>query len=274
MRRLLILLGLALPPAAAAETIEWVLPDVPPIFIKEGPLRDTGFGDRQLRFLIGALPDFEHHIRLVPPGRLWFEMSHEDGICSLGVAKTPERAAFARFSDRSVRGSTAGVVIRSDRLEQFRPLLDGNGEILLGKLAERGDLTGAYADSQFYDEAIDAFIADPAKKTRRSAIANVRLPLRLLASGHADFGFGSILDLNYSPAMLGLRESFTLLRIAGDKSQRRVYVACSDRPAGRAAIARINTLLEKPENFAAYLEPLRDWFGPAEFALTERDPGR
>src|SRR5271154_3573735 len=87
----------------AADIISWTTPDSPPRFINDGTFANQGYGDRQLHHLFNWLLGWDHHILQVDVATVWHEMALHDGICMIGVLRTPEREALYRFSDRFVR---------------------------------------------------------------------------------------------------------------------------------------------------------------------------
>src|SRR5579859_8197573 len=70
--------------------IQWMLTGVPPKFITDGPLKGTGYGEKQVAYLTQRLPQFQHRLELVTPARLWHEMQSSKGICSIDIAKVPD----------------------------------------------------------------------------------------------------------------------------------------------------------------------------------------
>ena len=162
--RIILLCLLSAAPAAWAEDVTWILPEFPPGFIR-GPFRaGEGYGDRQLKFLIEHLPQFHHMVLNGSASRLWHEMEHRDGICTLLVAKLPEREKLAVFSARSFSGVTNQVIVRTDRLGEFSSFRDKSGAIDLARLAADGHLRGGYTETSSYGSAIDGFIRDPDRK--------------------------------------------------------------------------------------------------------------
>src|SRR5579859_6923281 len=110
-------------PPQQGEDVTWILAEFPPLFVNEPALAGQGYGEKQLKFLTSRLPDFHHAILNGTGSRLWHEIERRDGVCTLSVAKLPEREKFAVFSARSFWGTTNQVIVRTDRLAKMTPFL-------------------------------------------------------------------------------------------------------------------------------------------------------
>jgi len=255
---------------ARAEDVTWILPEFPPGFINDPGMAGEGYGDKQLKFLIGHLPQFHHVILDGTANRVWHEMEHRDGICTLTVAKLPEREKLAVFSARSFWATTNQVIVRTDRLAEFARFRDKSGAIDLARLAADDHLRGAYSDSTSYGPSIDAFIHDPARKTPLEITAHLRMPLTLLDKERIDFAFGYYMEMSYFRRLDHLEDHFTALPTQPEPARQDGHVACSNKTLGREVIAAIDSLLASAEGMKAYIEPLRAWYSPADFDAAEK----
>jgi len=268
---LAILLGLTTAAtASAADEVLWMVPEFPPAFIP-GPFRaGEGYGDRQLDFLIAHLPQFGHARISAPGNRLWHEVGRRDGVCTLTVARLPDREKIAVFSARSFRGSANQVIVRTDRLEDFRPYLDKSGAIELARLAADDRLRGAYTDTTSYGPDIDSFIRDAGRKTPLQPVQHLRMPLSLLDKRRVDFVFGYYMEMNYHRQLDRLGDNFTALPTIPQSTPLGGHVACSKGPLGREVISAIDALLASEDTMLAYIEPLRDWYSPADYEAARK----
>lgn len=256
--------------AAAAEDVTWILPEFPPAFISGPALARQGYGDRQLKFLIEHLPQFHHTTLNSTSARIWHEIEMREGVCTLAAARLPERERLAVFSARSFRGATNQVVIRTDHLRDFQPFLDPSGALDLARLAASDHLRGGFTDGASYGPAIDAFIHDPARRTPLDMTPHLRMPLTLLDKGRLDFVFGYYMEMTYYRRIGLLDDHFTALPTRPEQSRQDGYVACSDTPLGHKVIAAVDALLASDETMLAFIEPLRDWYSPADFEAAQK----
>lgn len=268
--RVILLCLISASPAAWGDEVTWILPEFPPGFIR-GPFRaGEGYGDRQLKFLIEHLAQFHHTVLNGSASRLWHEMKHRDGVCTLTVAQLPEREQLAVFSAHSFWATANQVIVRTDRLSEFAPLLDKSGAIDLARLAADDHLRGGYTDTSSYGPSLDSFIHDPNRKTPLEMTPHLRMPLVLLDKGRLDFVFGYYMEMTYYRQLDRLGDDFTALPTQPAPARRDGHVACSNQVLGRKVIAAIDALLASEVAMLAYIEPLRDWYSPADFEQAQK----
>lgn len=252
--------------------ITWMLNEFPPSSIAGPIMQGQGYADRQLQFLIAHLPGFQHVVSMnATASRIWHEIgSREATICTLGAAKLPDREKVATFSIRGFFGARNEVVVRTDHLEAFAPFRDKAGAIDLGKLAASARLTGGYTENASYGPVIDAFIRTPKRKAPLQMTPHLRMPLLLLETGRIDFVFGYYMELAYYRKIYNLDNNFTVLSTSPEPESQNGFVACSNHATGRKVIEAVDALLASDETMEAFIEPLRDWYSPADFDAAEK----
>lgn len=279
MRQWLILAGLLMTLAepcladdfADDETeITWMLAEFPPLSITGPILQGQGYADRQVQFLIAHLPQFHHVTTNVTASRAWHDIGSRDAVCTVAAAKLPDRERLGVFSARGFLGALNEVVVRTDHLAAFAPFRDKSGAIDLTRLAADSHLTGGYTDSASYGPAIDAFIRDEHRKTPLQMTPHMRMPLLLLDKGRIDFTFGYYMEITYYRKINDLDNIYTALPTIPEPVRQDGFVVCSNRPTGRKAIAAVDALLASDEMMAAFIEPLRDWYSPADFEAAQK----
>lgn len=256
--------------AAAAEDVTWILPEFPPAFISGPILSGQGYGDRQLKFLVDHLPQFHHVTLNGTSSRLWHEIELRNGVCTLAAARLPGRERLAVFSARSFRGATNQIIVRTDRLAEFKPFLDPSGAIDLALLSADGHLRGGYTDGASYGSAIDSFIRAPARHTPLEMTPHLRMPLTLLDRNRLDFVFGYYMEMTYYRRITRLDDHFTALPTRPEQARLDGYVACSDTALGHRVITAIDALLAPDKTMLAFVDSLRDWYSPADFEAARK----
>ncbi len=265
MRRIVaVLLSAFAGPFAAAQTITWLTSDLPPQYIAEGELAGMGIKDQQLKLISDQVPDYRHRTVRASISRLWYQIQHEDGMCGIGVLRSPEREKFAVFSRRSVLVPGFRMIVRTDDLLRFSPFLTGQNEIDLSVLLDSRKLHGGYVADRVYPPAVTTYIgSDDRRAPLEKSVDNDRL-FQLLRGNRVDFVFGLAYEAAYfgwrlGPALTSLPIKDTPRNVAG-------YTACSDQPLGRAMIARLDSLQADEALWKQWMEPLRRWLDPADFA--------
>lgn len=262
----LLLLSSRLAAQPAEEKVTWMRADLPPQSILEGELADQGWSDLQMRRLFPQIPGFEHRLVDGSLSRIWYEMEHRDGICFDGASRNTQRDSFAIYSHRPILVPSFGVTIRAKDRGRFVRFLAADGAIDLDKLSEAKALTGGYTAAREHYPSINRFLQNEAHAPRIDKTVSPLQLFNLLHAGRLDFIFSEPVEAPYYKARFHFGGEFITYPIAGDPPSIKGYLVCSKGPVGRAVIARIDALLDDDAEWAAYLEPLRRWMTPADFA--------
>ena len=255
MAALIVFIGLLLPSLAFAAEIEWMVQDLPPIYIRSGPNRGNGYADRQMALIIGRLPEFQHKVVDTTFARAWHDIGEHDNICISGVAKTSERTAIALFSQPIATASSSRLLIRAGDEARFKDVFSTDGKIDLDLLAQRRDLSGGYAAKRSFTNRLDAFVHRDTEGVKLEVLPNEFQLFNLLKTGRIDFMFASLREIEHYERQESGPHPFKYFAVAGEAERVDVYVACSDQPVGRAVIERVDWLLGH-SNLAAAIREL------------------
>ena len=262
----LLLLSSRLAAEPAGEKLIWMRADLPPQWILDGALAGQGWADMQMRALFPLLPGFRHEVVTGSLSRVWYEMEHHDGICFDAASRNAERERFALFTRRPLVVPSYGVTVRADESKRFEAFLDEEGRIDLDRLSSRWELTGGYTASREHYPAINRFLQNGQRGPRMDKAVSPSQLFNLLHAKRLDFIFSEPVEVPYYRARFHLGDEFVSFPIAGNAPSIKGYVACSNGLIGRAAIDRLNALLDEDDGWAAYMEPLRRWLTPKDFA--------
>lgn len=265
-------LPLRLAAAPPSKTVSWMQADLPPQFILEGDLAGQGWADRQMHELFSLLPDFDHRLVQGSLSRIWYEMARRDGICFDGAARSPEREDIAQFSRRPIIAPSYRVIVRAADLARFRPFLDEKGAIDLDRMAEEDGLAGGYTAARANSPVITRFIDSERRRIRLETAVSPSQLFNLLHGKRLDFIISSPVEVPYYKARFHLTAEFASLPVKGGASSIRGYIACSKGPLGRAVIEKIDQTLADESRWTVFIEPLRRWFEPADFAAALAAP--
>jgi len=254
MAALILFMGLLLHSLAFAAEIEWMVQDLPPIYIRSGPNKGTGYADRQMELIIGRLPEFQHKVVDTSFARAWHDIGDHDNICISGVAKTAERTAVALFSQPIATASSSRLLIRVEDEARFKDVFSADGKIDLDRLSQRKDLTGGYAARRSFSNRLDAFVHRDSQAVKLEVLPNEFQLFNLLKTGRIDFMFASLREIEHYQRQESGPHLFKYYAVAGEAERVDVYVACSDQPVGRAVIARVDWLLGHSDLAAAIRE--------------------
>jgi len=265
MRGIVAALTILMAGPVAADMVTWLTSDLPPQYIAEGELSGLGIKDQQLRLITAQFPEIQHRTMRASISRLWYQIQHEDGMCGIGVFRTPEREKFAAFTRRSVPVPGFRLIIRDEDRPLFVPFLDEHGEIDLTALQQNRKLVGGYVADRLYPPTMMAYIESAERRARtEKSIDNQRL-FQLLRSKRVDFVFGLGYESAYYGWKFAAQTPLAGLPVKGAPHIVNGYTACSNQPVGRAMIARLDQMQSDETIWRQWIEPLRRWLDPADF---------
>lgn len=255
---------------ARAEEVVLMLPAVAPAVIADGPFAGQGGAEVSARLLGRALPQFQWRYEIAAPPRILHEIAQRDGICAMGMGKAPDREAFVLFDNRPGISPGFGLILREDRLPEFRRFLDAEGAVDLGRLTEAQDLRGGYPAGRPPFGAVKEFIEKASG--RMSLDGDTNRLFRQLKAKHLDYLFGARDEVVYFAATMGEDVKFVSLPIVGIDRFGKGYFACSKGAVGEAVIAAINAYLADDAHWAALTAPWARWLSPADYAAALASP--
>lgn len=263
--------------AQAKPTLIWLLRDLPPLTIFEGPKKGQGVIDQLMPMLIAGMPQYEHTLMRVNRAR-GIQMLHEHPFaCDPSLIWNKERAQWIAFSIPAFRAVSNGLVVRQrdrDVLEPF--LVEGevdlsaflaNGERKVGVVAERS--YGEYIDTLLHQAPTGALTPHYGNDALSSLLSMQRL-------GRLQVVLGYWPEIRYQARQAEIAEDELLFfPIRGTGKYLSGHVGCTDTTSGRQAITEINQLLRTlphehlnqlyadwldPERRQDYLEQARIFF--------------
>ncbi len=246
-RRLIpLLLCLAVPfGARAQEPLTWLVRDLPPLTIESGPREGQGAGDRMLGLLMQALPQYAHTVVRVNRARAMQMLQEPTLSCDPTLLWTAERSQAVVYSIPVFATLTNGLIIRRQDRHGFSSFIH-HGELDLPAVLASPNIKIGRVAERSYGAAIDAMLdAAPESAVNahhgNDAVASL---LQMQQRGRLDGVLG------YWPEALYLApqeqidgNDLSFLPVRGVPRYQPVYVACTNSPAGRTAIERINQIL-------------------------------
>lgn len=268
LHRLVLLCGLLpallLQPASAKERLFWLVRDLPPFTILEGPEKGQGVIDQLLPRLIAQMPEYDHSIVRVNRARgIQMLQDRNSFTCDPTLLWTPERAEYVRFSMPSLGVLSGGLVVRKDSQALVEPYLDDQQVDLHALLSKTLLQLGVVAERS-YGTQIDAILRQlPDTVLNRhygnDATANL---LQMQQLGRLRLVLGYWHEVRYLVQHQGGSvDDYRFYPVQGVKRFQFLHVGCSDSELGRAAIAHIDQLLPVlrqevlPTQYARWLDP-------------------
>lgn len=261
---LALLAGLLSPTLAhARDTLIWLLRDLPPTMIFEGPKKGQGIIDQMLPLLIEGMPQYDHVLMRVNRARGMQMLQEPSLTCDPALVWTKERAQWISFSLPALRAVSNGLVVRQADRGVVDPFVSA-GEIDLAALLASGLTKVGVVAERSYGPRIDALLkqAPPAILTAHHGDDALSSLLQMQRLGRLQVVLGYWPEIRYQANREQITDDqLAFLPIRGTDQYLPGYIGCSNTAQGKQAISAINDLLRTlPRD---QLDPLyADWLDP------------
>ena len=255
--------GLPLP-AHAADTLIWLLRDLPPLTIFEGPRKGQGALDQLLPMLIERMPEYQHQVLHVNRARGTQMLREPSFTCDPSLLWTPERAKYVVFSKQAFLVVSNGVTIRRSQQDAMSPYISEGHFDLQAFLDAHKARVGAIAERS-YGPVIDERLkyADAHKLALHYGNDALGSLLQMQRLGRLEAVLGYWPEIRYHALQQSIAsEDLSFYPIMGSAPYQRTHIGCSDTPQGRQAIDRINQVMREipleqvQQSYASWLDPL------------------
>ncbi|WP_371354790.1 TIGR02285 family protein [Pseudomonas chlororaphis] len=280
---MLLVLGTWPQVSQARNTLIWVLRDLPPTTIFEGPQKGRGVIDQTLPVLMASLPEYDHQIVHVNRARGMQMLREQPFVCDPALMFNLQRAQWIAFSITSFRVFSNGLAVRRKDRDGLQPFIHDGQIDLRALLASAPHNVGVVAERS-YGEQIDSLLAQAPPGALmahygNSAIGNL---LQMQRHGRLKALIGYQPEIRFQAQQQGIDPNeLEFYPIQGMPKYQSVNVGCSNTAQGRQAVERINrALLElRPhtllELYAQWLEPsLREQYRSDALAFFHDAPQR
>lgn len=261
--------------AAHADTIRWVVQDVPPHFsFHQGraprSIAELGHGevDGFLRVLLPRMPQFKHEFVEATTAR--YEALTRSGgtLCSALHVRTPARAGWLYFSHLypPLISREVHVVVRRDVLPQITQGRANGSAFVLADLLKRRDLSLLLARDRAFGPQIDKALAGEIVPRLAVGAQPTSQLLDMLRAGRMDYTLEYPAVVDDYLKRIGDPGALVALPVAEGRSTLLATVSCSRTPDGRRYIeaidAAVRALAREPDR-AAWV---REWRGDGAHA--------
>jgi uncharacterized protein (TIGR02285 family) len=241
----------------------WVVRDLPPLTIFEGPKKGQGVIDQLLPLLIAGMPQYQHSVLRVNRAR-GLQMLHEPSlICDAALNRSKERERWIAFSIPVFQAMSNGLAVRRVDREVLTPFIK-NGEVDLAALLASGrEKLGIIAERN-YGDYLDALLRQAPADALTLHYGNEALGslLQMQRLGRLRLLLGYRPEIRYQAELQGIsKDDLQFYPIRGTEKYLSGYIGCTDTPEGRQAITEINQVLRTlpherlNEAYAAWLDP-------------------
>ena len=250
--------------AHAEDTLIWLLRDLPPLTIFEGPRKGQGALDQLLPMLIERLPEYQHQVLHVNRARGTQMLREPSFTCDPSLLWTPERAKYVVFSKQAFVVASNGVTIRRNQQDAMTPYIAQGQFDLQAFLDAHKARVGAIAERS-YGPVIDERLkyADAHKLALHYGNDALGSLLQMQRLGRLEAVLGYWPEIRYHAMQQSIAsEDLSFYPIKGSAPYQRTHIGCSDTPQGRQAIERINQVMREvpqeqvQQSYASWLDPV------------------
>lgn len=250
--------------AQAEDTLTWLLRDLPPMTIFEGPQKNQGALDQLLPLLMEHLPEYRHQVMHVNRARGIQMLRAQSLTCDPSLLWTPERAQYVVFSAQAFVTVSNGVTIqRSHQAAMAAYIVEGQFD-LQAFLKSHTARIGATAERS-YGPAVDEQLkhADPHTLALHYGNDALGSLLQMQRLGRLEAVLGYPPEIRYHAQQQGIAaHDLLFFPIKGSAPYQRTHIACSNTPQGRQAMQRIDQALgeipleQVQQSYASWLDPV------------------
>jgi uncharacterized protein (TIGR02285 family) len=232
-------------------TIMWLQYDLPPAYIFEGKYRGQGMQGMVDQYLGEHMPEYHHKISKSNLKRVEAELKSEKHVVCGGLLKTPDREAQFEVSIPHAISLSAAVIIRRDRLGEFQPFLDSEGNLELERVLTQSDLTVGIALGRQYSGIIDDSLSKhqghPNIYVRAGGNISDGL-LKMLMASRIDYSILYPYEVQYVARSMQTKQEMISLPIKGMPPYGLIVAVAPKNAWGKRVIAKINAVLRPARN--------------------------
>lgn len=262
---LAILIGALSPVVQARETLIWLLRDLPPLSIFDGPQQGQGAVDQMLPLLMERLPEYDHTILRVNRARGMQMLDSPAFTCDPALLWTAARAQKMLFSIRSMGTTSNGLVVRQKDRGLVEPFLQ-DGQVDLAALLNSNSLQLGIIAERSYGHPIDDVLSKANDQHLVRHYGNDALGslLQMQRAGRLKALLGYGVEIRYQARQQQIADDdLAFYPIRDTASYQFIRVACSNTAQGRAAIPHINEILRELRQ-DRLVELYARWLAPAD----------
>ncbi len=254
-----------MPYGVAAEKLIWLVRDLAPLTMHDGPNKDKGLIDRLLPLLIANMPQYEHVIQRVNRARALQMLEGSELACDPMLVWNPARASRIIFSNPILGLRSNGLAIRRSDQALIAPFVQDQAIDLPAMLSAQAIQLGVVGKRSYGVWIDDQLSESPSKPLvfhyGSDALGSL---LQMQQAGRLPTLLGYWPEIEAKAKQHGLAtEELAFYSILGAPTHQTIYAGCNKTPKGQKAINEINAVLESlPAD--ALTSPQTYWTNPGQ----------
>ena len=233
------------PESRATEKLIWLLRDLAPLTVFDGPQKGQGLIDQLMPVLIASMPNYQHVILRVNKARAIQMLKEQPLACDPTLIWSAARAHSITYSTPIIGLHSNGLAILRENLPLLEPFVHDQKLDLLAMLNAKKVKLGVIAQRS-YGEWIDEQVSQGPQQQLFTHYGSDPLGslLQMQSAGRVQAVLGYWPEIQSKASQVGLPEdALIFFPVQGAPVYQLVYIGCSDTSQGREAIHTINAVL-------------------------------
>lgn len=228
-----------------AEKLIWLLRDLAPLTVFDGPKTGQGMIDQLMPALIASMPSYEHVILRVNKARAIQMLKDQPLACDPTLLWSTARAHSIIYSTPITGLHSNGLAIRRENQPLLEPFVHDQELDLLALLNTKTVKLGVIAQRS-YGEWIDEQVSHGPQQQLFIHYGSDPLGslLQMQRVGRVQAVLGYWPEIQSKADQVGLpKDALIFYPVKGAPKYQLIYIGCSDTEQGREAIHTINAVL-------------------------------
>ncbi|MCH4874178.1 TIGR02285 family protein [Pseudomonas sp. TMW22091] len=229
----------------AAEKLIWLLRDLAPLTVFDGPKKGQGMIDQLMPALIASMPSYEHVVLRVNKARAIQMLKDQPLACDPTLIWSSARAHSIIYSTPITGLHSNGLAIRRENQPLLEPFVHDQELDLLALLNTKTVKLGVIAQRS-YGEWIDEQVSHGPQQQLFKHYGSDPLGslLQMQRVGRVQAVLGYWPEIQSKADQVGLpKDALIFYPVKGAPKYQLIYIGCSDTEQGREAIHTINAVL-------------------------------
>ena len=228
-----------------AERLIWLLRDLAPLTVFDGPKKGQGMIDQLMPALIASMPSYEHVVLRVNKARAIQMLKDQPLACDPTLIWSSARAHSIIYSTPITGLHSNGLAIRRENQPLLEPFVHDQELDLLALLNTKTVKLGVIAQRS-YGEWIDEQVSHGPQQQLFIHYGSDPLGslLQMQRVGRVQAVLGYWPEIQSKADQVGLpKDALIFYPVKGAPKYQLIYIGCSDTEQGREAIHTINAVL-------------------------------
>lgn len=228
-----------------AEKLIWLLRDLAPLTVFDGPKKGQGMIDQLMPALIASMPSYEHVVLRVNKARAIQMLKDQPLACDPTLIWSSARAHSIIYSTPITGLHSNGLAIRRENQPLLEPFVHDQELDLLALLNTKTVKLGVIAQRS-YGEWIDEQVSHGPQQQLFIHYGSDPLGslLQMQRVGRVQAVLGYWPEIQSKADQVGLpKDALIFYPVKGAPKYQLIYIGCSDTEQGREAIHTINAVL-------------------------------